>query len=401
MKKPKYLNFKFFKYRNLQKFFAVFLIAPAIFLLFNFAVKKLDYVMVVKKSVIDMEQKNIDIANQQESVAEQKKKERPKLTVKPQEAKGIYLTMWTASSPRRMAELLQLIDETEINSVVIDVKGSEGELIYEMSSKIEGLLLSLREKNIYTIARIVVFQDSGYAESYPEIALKTASGKLWRDRRGFAWLDPATKKSWEHIVDVAKKTIDLGFDEIQYDYIRFPTDGNLSAIVYPVWDGVTPRNEILRSFFEYSQKAIKEYNPETQTSIDIFGYTFLRNDDLGIGQTLVDVIDNFDFISPMVYPSHYSNGNFGFENPAEHPYEVVKNTLEQGFVALGEERAALAKPKIRPWLQVFDIGARYDSEKIKAQIQAVYDAGGTSWMLWDPNNRYEEVKKALEGMAQE
>lgn len=335
-------------------------------------------------------------------------------TVDPDKVKGIYLTMWTASMKPRMEELLKLIDETEINSVVIDVKGSQGELIYNQWSGIGDLIKQLHEKNIYAIARVVAFQDSGYAKEHPEFALKTQGGALWRDRRGFAWLDPASRGSWDHLVDVSKKSIDLGFDEIQFDYIRFPTDGNLSAIVYPSWDGQKPRSEAMNEFFVYSNKKIKEYNPLTKTSIDIFGYTFLRSDDLGIGQLLPDAVENFDYISPMVYPSHYSNGNFGFDNPADYPYEVIYKTIIEGLDSLARQKLgeaadenavneylASVKPKIRPWIQVFDMGARYDGVKIKAQIKAVYDAGLTGWLMWDPNNRYKDVREAVETMAQE
>ncbi len=325
-----------------------------------------------------------------------------RVNVNPDNAKGIYLTMWSASNSKKMENIFALIDKTEINSVVIDVKGSQGELIYEYWSGIGDLIKKLHEKNIYAIARVVVFQDSGYAMSNPEVALKNRSGGLWRDRRGFAWLDPAAKGSHDHIIDIAKKSIDLGFDEIQYDYIRFPTDGALSSIVYPAWDGQKSRNEVLREFFEYSKNKLKEYDPSVKTSIDIFGYTFLRSDDLGIGQVLGDALDNFDYISPMVYPSHYGPGNFGFDNPAEHPYEVIFETMKEGLEAMGEERAKIAKPKIRPWIQVFNMGARYDSAKIKAQIKAIHDSEMTGWLMWDPNNAYTDVPGAVdaeEGMA--
>lgn len=324
-----------------------------------------------------------------------------RVNVNPDNAKGIYLTMWSVSNSKKMENIFALIDRTEINSVVIDVKGSQGELIYEYWSGIGDLIKKLHEKNIYTIARVVVFQDSGYAESHPEVALKNKSGGLWRDRRGFAWLDPAAKGSHDHIVDIAIKSIDLGFDEIQYDYIRFPTDGALSSIVYPAWDGQKPRNEVLREFFEYSKKKLKEYDPRVKTSIDIFGYTFLRSDDLGIGQVLGDALDNFDYISPMVYPSHYGPGNFGFDNPAEHPYEVIFETMKEGLEAMGEERAKIAKPKIRPWIQVFNMGARYDSAKIKAQIKAIYDSEMTGWLMWDPNNAYTDVPGAVDATEKE
>lgn len=328
----------------------------------------------------------------------------PIVDVNPDQVRGVYLTMWSASNSKKMENIFALIDKTEINAVVIDVKGSQGELIYEYWLGIGDLIKKMHEKNIYTIARVVVFQDSGYAAAHPEVALKNKSGGLWRDRRGFAWLDPAAKGSHDHIVDIAKKAIDLGFDEIQYDYIRFPTDGVLSSIVYPAWDGQKPRSDVLREFFEYSKKKLKEYNPNVKTSIDIFGYTFLRNDDLGIGQVLGDAINNFDYISPMVYPSHYGPGNFGFDNPADHPYEVIFKTMEEGLESLGEEQAEVARPKIRPWIQVFDMGARYDSAKIKAQTQAIYDSQMHGWLMWDPNNAYKDVMGSVgaegEGVAE-
>lgn len=321
--------------------------------------------------------------------------------VDPDQIKALYLTMWSAMNNQRMEEIIELINKTEVNGVVIDVKGSQGELIYENFPEIGEVIKKLHDKNIYIIARIVVFQDSGWAVLHPEVALKDRGGKLWRDRRGFAWLDPAAIGSHDHVIDIAKKAIDLGFDEIQYDYIRFPTDGVLSQIVYPVWDGQTPRNEVLRGFFEYSRKQLKEYRPHVKTSIDIFGYTFLRSDDLGIGQVLGDAIDNFDYVSPMVYPSHYSAGNFGFENPAEHPYEVVFGTLDSGLQSLDNSDNISLRKKVRPWLQVFDMGARYDAQKIKQQIQATYDAGSGGWLLWDPRNNYRDVEEAMGAMAQD
>lgn len=319
----------------------------------------------------------------------------PSVKVPSDQVRGIYVTMWTASRKEKMDELIKLIDETDINSVVIDVKGSQGELIHNIWPGIKDLIKELHQKNIYTIARIVVFQDSGYATEHPEFALKKQDGNLWRDRRGFAWLDPASKGSWGHIVDVAKKAIDLGFDEIQYDYIRFPTDGNLSAIIYPAWDGQKPRHEALKEFFAYSKEELKKYYSKINLSMDIFGYTFIQSDDLGIGQILSEAINYFDYISPMVYPSHYGAGNFGFDNPADYPYEVVFGTLKKGFDALGASQNEALKHKIRPWLQVFDMGARYDSTKIKAQIKAVHDNGSQGWLMWDPNNRYGDVMEAL------
>ena len=316
--------------------------------------------------------------------------------LKPDAVKAIYVTMHTAGRHDAFSKLIDLADATEINSMVIDVKGSQGELLFNYLDAKE-LARTLRERNIYTIARIVVFQDSGLAETNPGAVIKNKTGGIWRDRRGFAWADPASKEAWDNVVSVSKRALDVGFDEINYDYIRFPTDGNLENMVYPVWDGQKPRGEVIKNFSAYARDELKKYAPDIALSIDIFGYTFIRSDGLGIGQQLADLLDEFDYVYPMVYPSHYSAGNFGFQDPAEHPYEVIKGTIEKGLEQLGD-KAELAKPKIRPWLQVFDIGAEYTPEMIKKEISATYDSLGeksTGWLLWDPSNRYERASEYL------
>lgn len=317
--------------------------------------------------------------------------------LKPDSVKAVYLTMYTAGQKERIAELIDLAERTELNAMVIDVKGSLGELIFDYLDA-AALIQKLHEKNIYTIARVVAFQDSGMAKTNPGAVIKNKNGQIWRDRRGFAWVDPASQEGREHIIAVSKKAIDAGFDEINYDYIRFPTDGKLDTMVYPAWDGKTPRNEVIKSFAAEARKELKKYAPDVSLSIDIFGYTFLRSDDLGIGQRLEDLSEEFDFVYPMVYPSHYSAGNFGFQNPAEHPYEVIKDTIESGLKNLGD-KSELIKPKIRPWLQVFDLGAKYTPDMIKLEKKAVYDSLGdksTGWLLWNPSNRYERSKEYLE-----
>src|SRR3989344_5425506 len=294
--------------------------------------------------------------------------------LKPDAVKAIYVTMHTAGRHDAFSKLIDLADATEINSMVIDVKGSQGELLFNYLDAKE-LARALRERNIYTIARVVVFQDSGLAETNPGAVIKNKTGGIWRDRRGFAWADPASREAWDNVVNVSKRALDAGFDEINYDYIRFPTDGNLENMVYPVWDGQKSRGEVIRDFSAYARGELKKYAPDAAISIDIFGYTFLRSDGLGIGQQLSDLLDEFDYVYPMVYPSHYSAGNFGFQNPAEHPYEVIKGTIEKGLEQLGD-KAELAKPKIRRWLNVFDGGAENTPEIIKKKISPPYDSLG-------------------------
>lgn len=309
---------------------------------------------------------------------------------KPESIKALYATMNTVGNEKRLNTLIETIKHADANAIVVDVKGSQGELIFDLLDA-EKLVQKLHEQSIYVLARIVVFQDSGMAKTNPEAMIKKADGKtIWRDRKGFAWIDPAGEIGRQHVFTIAKRAIDTGFDEINYDYVRFPSDGDIKQATYPFWDQKIPRHEILKSFFIESHNELKKYDPDIALSIDIFGYTFIQNDDLGIGQRVEDAIDQFDGIYPMVYPSHYITGNFGFTNPAEHPYEVVKGTLESGIKSLGE-KGEMSKQKIRPWLQVFDLGAIYTPAFIRAQIQATNDAltpKNTGWLMWDPKNEY-------------
>lgn len=311
--------------------------------------------------------------------------------------KAVYVTMHTAGIERKMDALIALADATEVNAMVIDVKGSQGELIYDMFDA-PALVAKLHDHGIYAIARIVVFQDSGAATREPAVVIKKEGGGIWRDRRGFSWVDPAAEKGWEHVFDVSKKALDMGFDEINFDYIRFPTDGNLGTMVYPAWNKDVPQHEVIAKFAMRARDVLKAYDPAMKLSIDIFGYTFLQNSGLGIGQRLEDTIAVFDGVYPMVYPSHYSTGNFGFTNPADHPYEVVKGTLEKGLLQLGDTATSSAA-KIRPWLQAFDLGAVYTPEKMRAQIRATTDGlrgQSTGWLLWDPGNEYDNGYDFLE-----
>ncbi len=312
----------------------------------------------------------------------------------PDVIKAIYATMYTAGQEKKMERLAELAGRTQLNAIVIDVKGSQGELAFDVLH-LQKLNAKLHKEGIWTIARIVVFQDNGAIERAPRSVIQNKGGGAWRDRKGFAWLDPAAEEGWEYIIEVSKRALDAGFDEINYDYIRFPSDGRLEEMAYPVWKESVSKSEVIARFAKKAREALKAHAPDMRLSMDIFGYSFLRDDDLGIGQRLEELIEVFDGVYPMVYPSHYLAGNFGFANPAEHPYEVVKETLEKGLEQFGE-RSAIYAQKISPWLQAFDLGARYTPEKMKAQIQAVEDALGSEnagWLLWDPRNRYESAEE--------
>jgi hypothetical protein len=313
----------------------------------------------------------------------------------PEPLRAIYITSCVASMKSMRNKLVNWIDKTEINSVIIDIKDYSGTISIDLKdenlktksdkgcfvSDMEDFIKDLHDKNIYVIGRISVFQDPYYTKLHPELAVKKASdGTVWRDHKGLSFIDVSAEPYWEYIVKIGKGAYEMGFDELNFDYIRFPSDGNMKDIKY-VWTGDVEKKEALRKFFGYLHKEFRDTG--AVLSADLFGMTTTNTDDLNIGQYLEYALPYFDYIAPMVYPSHYPPNWNGYKNPADKPYEVIKYSMSKAY-----ERASTTPLKLRPWLQDFDLGADYDSEKIKAQIKAVYDSGLTSWMLWSPSNQY-------------
>ena len=313
----------------------------------------------------------------------------PPLSVSFRDVKAIYATALTVSSPRRVAALLDLIRRTELNALVVDVKDSDG--VY-LGKNMEQVVAELRVSGIYPIARVLVFQDNDLAARKPEFALRNASGELWTSGGGkYRWVDPASRDVWNYAVAVTRRALDIGFAEVNFDYIRFPSDGDIQDIVYPVYDEVQNKNDTIAEFFRHLTSGVKKTHPQAILSADLFAYSFLRTDGLGVGQRLSDAAAAFDVISPMIYPSHYAAGNFGFESPAKHPYEVVRQTLEAGYAFLaGSTSTAI----VRPWVQDFDLrGVPYGPVEVRTEIIAVKDGGaGDTWMVWNSSNRYDSAK---------
>lgn len=354
----------------------------------------------------------------------------------PGEIRGIYLTAWTAGSAKRVDALIDFIKERNLNAVVIDIKDYSGFVSYKMDipevqasgaedqiriASPNALIKKLHDNGIYVIARITVFQDPILAKAHPEWALKNKNtGALWRDNRGLAWMDADGQGAWDYTIAIAKDVLSRGFDEVNFDYLRFPSDGNLNLIQYPFWNGKISRHKIIRKFFSY----LREHMGAARISADLFGLSTSSNDDLGIGQVIVDAYPYFDFVSPMVYPSHYATGYLGFKNPALYPYEVVNFSMGSALKKLQQvanptsiintasttstSSAATAIliasstelnqdvfiAKLRPWLQVFDLGAVYTPDMVNKEIKAVNNALASStedyagWLLWDPRNIY-------------
>lgn len=330
----------------------------------------------------------------------EKTKEFPKIRhlKTPEPVKGIYISSWVAGIRDWRNELIKFVDSTELNTVIIDVKDYTGRIAFKTDDSeltaigspenripdIKEFIEELHNHNIYAIARISVFQDAYLAKIMPVLAIKNKQGGFWKDRKGIAWLDPASKEVWDYTVRVAKEAEKAGFDELNFDYIRFPSDGNLANAKYEHWDETTAKSEVIKDFFFYLNENLRDL--KIPLSADLFGLTTVKNDDMNIGQILENAVPYFDYISPMVYPSHYPDGFNGYKNPANHPYEIILGGLTRA-----KERliAATSSPlKLRPWLQDFDLGAVYDAQMIQKEKQAVYDAGLTSWLIWDPTNKY-------------
>jgi len=308
----------------------------------------------------------------------------------PEAVKMIYMTACIASEPTLRAKVLKTIDGTQINSIMIDVKDYTGTNSY-VQTKVAGpkgkgcrisdlpqFIAELHEKNIYVIARVTVFQDPLYSMYKPDMAVQSVSnpGKPWKDKNGLAFIDPNSREYWDYPIAIAKEAYSIGFDEINFDYIRFPSDGDMSDAQFATPKGLT-KAEVMTSFFAYLHEQMKITG--IVTSADVFGQTTINRDDMGIGQILENVLPYFDYVAPMTYPSHFIDGFLGYDKPAKHPGPILQETM----MAAVERAAAIGQPpsKLRPWLQAFDLGAVYTPEMVKAQMQGVYDAGLTSWML--------------------
>lgn len=369
---------------------------------------------------------------------EEKEPAQPKIShlATPEPMKAIYMTQCVVGTPSFRAELVDLIETTELNSVIIDIKDFSGKLSFNTDNPIladsvsdacgardmRDFIQMLHDKGIYVIGRVTVFQDPYYTTIHPELAVKRASdGGVWHDYKKLSFIDVGAREYWDYIVEIGKESYSLGFDELNFDYIRFPSDGNMKDIAF-THSGSRSKQEVLEDFFAHLYKEMKDpdnFDGERTPAIsaDLFGMTTTNTDDLNIGQVLERALPYFDYVMPMVYPSHYPKGFNGWAQPATLPYEVVKFAMD---AAVRRARALdasvestststqaiylrelaqkghgnISPRQLRSWIQDFDLGATYTSDMVRAEIQATYDAGLTSWALWDAGNTY--TRSALE-----
>jgi hypothetical protein len=268
-----------------------------------------------------------------------------KLENPPNIIKAVYITGWSAGSKKYLAYLDALFKATQTNAVVVDIKDYSGMVSYATGAQkakeykayyaqiadINALINHLHAQNIYVIGRVVVFEDPVLARNRPDLAiydkLKTKEVTkpiVWENNDSLAWVDPASQEVWDYNIAIAQDAASHGFDEINFDYVRFPTDGNEDAMGFPVWNQKTPKNFIIKDFFAKVRSSL----PDTKISVDIFGQVTTNTDDLGIGQVFENSLRYFDYVCPMVYPSHYITGFLGYKNPADHPYEIIKYALD-------------------------------------------------------------------------
>ncbi|HXH82578.1 MAG TPA: putative glycoside hydrolase [Candidatus Tectomicrobia bacterium] len=323
------------------------------------------------------------------------------VTLKPQVIKAAYLTYYGIGSRTIRERVLDLTARSELNAVVIDVKGDRGWILYPTEVPLaqaagaqgpgtlrdfDTLMADLKARGIYTIARIVTFKDNVLANHRPDLAIiDTRTGRPWIDREQLAWVDPFREEVWAYNIAIAKEAARRGFDEVQFDYVRFPTDGKLSAARYSKPNSKDTRLPAIAGFLE---RARREIGPTGAfVAADIFGYTAFNENDTDIGQRVEELAPHLDFICPMVYPSGYHKGIPGHPNPVAVPYKVVHES-----VRLIRKRAVPHVAQVRPWLQDFRdyaFGRKlFGVAEVQAQIRGSEEAGGSGWMLWNPRNVY-------------
>jgi len=319
----------------------------------------------------------------------------------PATVRGIFINAWGFGSSR-FHHLVRLADTTEINAFVIDVKDDTGYLTYRSAvptalaigangqlraPDARARLALMRDKGIHAIARIVVAKDPLLARQKSDWAVRHRDGGLWADRLRFHWVDAFHDSVWVYAAQLAEEAVQLGFDEIQYDYVRFPDEprSRLATAIFAARRGEeSSREGVRRNLALLAQRTRALGVPFT---IDVFGLTTSATGDMGIGQVWEDLVGTADVVLPMVYPSHYYAGVYGVAHPNSEPYRMVRRALEDG---LRRNAAVPGAAEIRPFLQAFTLGPpRYTPWHIREQIRAVEDAGLHSWVLWNPRSAYD------------
>jgi len=326
----------------------------------------------------------------------------------PLKVRALYMSFWAVSSQTMRAQIYETLAKAHLNGVVIDVKGDMGLVAFRTSIPMvakaganraitipdaPALVGDLHKRGLYAIARIVTFKDSPLALARPDLAVRAADGSLFSDNEKLHWTDPFSQVAWDYNIQIAVEAAKAGFDEIQFDYVRFPDRPGLR---FSKETNAGNRVEAITGFLAAAQKALNPYN--VFLSADNFGYVAWNEGDTGIGQVYSEVGKVVDYISPMLYPSGFKFGIPGVRDPMSDPYRIVYATLEKA-----KARTGFSGLVFRPWLQAFSDYAfdhrAFGKLQLREQIKAAEDAGSEGWMLWDPRNRYQT--EALSELAKE
>jgi hypothetical protein len=319
------------------------------------------------------------------------------LTLDPIRIKAIYANQFALADPDKVEYLIDLIDRTELNALVLDIKqdtiyyDSEVPFFVDAGTvnpiyDLDAVLAKLKDHGIYAIARMVVFQDPLVAEAYPELAVRDeVTGDLWRNYDGVAWVNAFNEELWHANIDLALEAVARGFDEIQFDYVRFPSDGDLTTSDFGREYTAEARAAAITGFVAMAAEAIRPTG--AKLAVDLFAIVALFGNDQGIGQLYVDLVPLVDYVCLMIYPSHFITGNIYSApgHPNDYPYETVLETLQRA-----EELVPGSQLKARPWIQDFDYPglAEYGEAELRAQIDAAEEYGTSGWMVWDPTTDY-------------
>lgn len=328
--------------------------------------------------------------------------------------KGIYVTS-NSTQGAKMDELVKFIKDSNLNTMVIDVKDDTGNITMKLNTGnkqvdkntldiVDGkkLLKKLHDNNIYPIARIVTFKDTKLANEHPEWTFKNSDGSVWTNGKGDSFVNPFMKEVWKYDIDVAKAAAKAGFQDIQFDYVRFPEgfENQADSLTYNKGEyknsqmsSCDQRVDTITKFLEYANKELKPMG--VNVSADVFGYSALVENAPGIGQSFPKISKNVDAISSMIYPSHWSNGDFGLQAPDTEPYKTVNRYIQKENSLL--DTLGKDKPISRPWIQDFTasyLGAGnyidYDAKAISEEVQALKDNGVNEFLLWNAGNDYTE-----------
>jgi hypothetical protein len=321
----------------------------------------------------------------------------PEIALKPLKVKGLYLSTYGAASPKIRNAALEVLERNNMNALVIDVKGDRGFIPFKVNIPLaeevgaQKIILNkdypqfiknLKDRNIYLIARVVTFKDDPLAAAKPQWAVKTQGGGIFRDRERLRWADAFHKETWDYNIAVAKAAAEVGFDEIQFDYVRLPDN---RGVVFPEPSNIANRTKPITGFLEAAYKALIPYN--VFVAADVFGYVPWNEGDTGIGQQIVPITKAMDIVSLMVYPSGYHLGIPKYRNPVQHPYEIVYLTQK-----IAIDRTKASPLQFRPWLQAFRDyafgGGEFTEERMKIQIKAAEDSGASGWLFWNAGNKY-------------